>query len=294
MCRFTVYLGPPLRLSTLLLDPSHSLIRQSYEAAERAEPLNGDGFGVGWYAPEFTQEPAVFRSVSPAWSNRNLKSLAKVVASPCILAHVRAATPGMVVSQTNCHPFQWQRILFMHNGHVGDFGKIRRRLLASLSDEAFNLIQGSTDTEHLFAVLVDELMQDHDPQDALPRCLHRAVRRVLGLVRTYGDGTPSNLNLAVADGDRAVVCRYTDAPDRPPETLYYLGHELYAPAAGATARRRQRETSPAFIVASERLTENHDWKAVPRNHMIALDREATPRCLSMSGPELVETELSSC
>lgn len=217
-----------------------------------------------------------------------------MVASPCILAHVRAATPGMVVSQTNCHPFQWQRILFMHNGHVGDFGKIRRRLLASLSDEAFNLIQGSTDTEHLFAVLVDELMQDRDPQDALPRCLHRAVRRVLDLVRTYGDGTPSNLNLAVADGDRAVVCRYTDAPDRPPETLYYLGHELYAPAAGATARRRQRETSPAFIVASERLTENHDWKAVPRNHMIALDRVATPRCLSMTGPELVETELSSC
>ena len=289
MCRFTLYLGPPLRLSSLLLEPTHSLIRQSFKAEERAEPLNGDGFGVGWYAPELSAEPAVFRSISPAWSNRNLKSFAPAVSSPCILAHVRAATPGMVVSQTNCHPFQWGKILFMHNGFIGDFAKVRRALLAGLSDTAFEGIQGTTDTEHLFALLIDELIKDPDPQDRLPRCLHRAVRRALALVATHGGGAPSNLNLAVSDGERAVVCRYTDAPDRPPETLYYLGHELYPPVAGDTARRRQREASATFIVASERLTENHDWQAVAPNHLIALDRHAAPRSGSMAGPELTLT-----
>ena len=44
MCRFTLYLGPPVRLSTLLIEPSHSLIQQSFHAEERSEPLNGDGF----------------------------------------------------------------------------------------------------------------------------------------------------------------------------------------------------------------------------------------------------------
>ena len=39
MCRFTLYLGPPVRLSTLLTEPEHSLIRQSYQARERSEPL---------------------------------------------------------------------------------------------------------------------------------------------------------------------------------------------------------------------------------------------------------------
>ena len=92
MCRFTFYLGRPIRLSSLITDPSHSVIRQSFQAQEREEPLNGDGFGVAWYAPEHSDEPAVFKSVTPAWSNRNLRDLARVVASHCILAHVRAAT----------------------------------------------------------------------------------------------------------------------------------------------------------------------------------------------------------
>jgi predicted glutamine amidotransferase len=56
-----LYLGPPTRLSSLIVDPGHSLIRQSVHSNEREEPLNGDGFGVGWYANELATEPAVFR-----------------------------------------------------------------------------------------------------------------------------------------------------------------------------------------------------------------------------------------
>ena len=64
MCRFTLYLGPPVRLSTLLIEPSHSLIQQSFHAEERSEPLNGDGFGVGWYAPGITPVRVRQRRVS--------------------------------------------------------------------------------------------------------------------------------------------------------------------------------------------------------------------------------------
>src|SRR3954471_19482598 len=92
MCRFVLYLGPRARLSSLIVDPGHSLIRQSVHSREREEPLNGDGFGVGWYARDLAPEPAVFRSITPAWNNRNLQNLARVVASDCVLAHVRAAT----------------------------------------------------------------------------------------------------------------------------------------------------------------------------------------------------------
>ena len=121
MCRFTLYLGPAVRLSTLLIEPSHSLIHQSFKSTERSEPLNGDGFGVGWYAPRLTWEPAVYHDVSPAWNNRNLHSVAKLVVSPCVLAHVRAATPGSDVNLANCHPFQYGAYLVMHNGHIGGF-----------------------------------------------------------------------------------------------------------------------------------------------------------------------------
>lgn len=116
MCRFLIYHGPPLRISQLVREPNHSLIRQSFRSAERVEPLNGDGFGIAWYVPDVSPEPALFRSITPAWSNQNLLHLARVTVSPCVLGHVRAASPGLAVTETNAHPFVFGRYAFMHNG----------------------------------------------------------------------------------------------------------------------------------------------------------------------------------
>ncbi len=277
MCRFTLYLGPPIRLSTLVIEPDHSLIRQSFEARERTEPLNGDGFGLGWYAPEVSPEPGLFRSVTPAWNNQNLASLARVVTSPCVLAHVRAATPGMTVSEANCHPFPWRRFLFMHNGHIGSFQRLRRILLDSLGDEAFSLIQGSTDTEHLFAVFVDEVLREGGlgSAAAMASALNRAIWRVLSMVRAVR-GAPSFLNVAVADGDRAVVCRFTDHPERAPESLYSIQRDLYRPAWHGSPGRRRYERSPSVVVASERFTDDPAWSPVPPSHLLALERHRAP------------------
>ena len=49
----------------------------------------------------------VFTSITPAWNNENLNRLATKLESGVIFAHVRAAYPGMPVSEQNCHPFQW-------------------------------------------------------------------------------------------------------------------------------------------------------------------------------------------
>ena len=294
MCRFTLYLGPPVRLSTLLTDPEHSLIRQSYQAEERSEPLNGDGFGVGWYAPRIWHEPALFHQITPAWSNRSLRSIAKVVCSPCVMAHVRAATPGSDVNLANCHPFGYGGYLLMHNGHVGSFRGIRRRLLESLTDEAFNLPKGSTDTEHLFAVFVDELLRSGCPVDPgggpgsdgigaleLARRLSAAMSRVLSLVEEHGDGESSFLNVAVADGRHVAVCRFDTDPEEQPESLYLFHGEMYEPAGRRFPERRCDDEGEAMVVSSERLTDDPRWLAVPPNSMLVLDRHAAPRVLPM-------------
>jgi len=271
MCRFTLYLGPPLRLSSLLLDPSHSLIRQSTHSYEREEPLNGDGFGVGWYTPEFSEEPAVFRSITPAWNNRNLHNLARVMSSSCILAHVRAATQSSGVNEANCHPFRFGKYVCMHNGDVGNFRKVRRKLLDSVCDEAFSNVYGSTDSEHFFAVLIDELLKRRviTAMD-IAAALDGAIQRVVDIVNTYGDGEPSYLNVAIADGQNAVVSRYSNDPDFVPETLYYYSGELYECCA------QDRLGSEAVLVSSERLTEDTGWQTVPPNHLVVLSRKQAP------------------
>lgn len=90
-----------------------------------------------------THSSEFWRALPPVYrrSNENLNRLATKIESGLIFAHVRAAYPGMPVSEQNCHPFQWGRYMWMHNGVVAGFMEIRRKLLAQLSDEAYNAVQ---------------------------------------------------------------------------------------------------------------------------------------------------------
>ena len=272
-----LYLGPETRLSSLIIEPTHSLIRQSTHSREREEPLNGDGFGIGWYATDHTTEPAVFRSITPAWNNRNLQNLARVVASDCVLAHVRAATQSSGVNEANCHPFRWRQYLAMHNGDVGDFRLVRRKLLASVCDEAFGNVYGSTDSEHFFALFIDSLLEsvEIDPAVRMARALARAISRTLELVHEAGGTSASYLNVAITDGDCAVVSRFTDEPDGAPESLYYFTGELYPVVASKRRTDGKRGTHPV-IVSSERLTTEAGWTEVPSGQIIILRRDRRP------------------
>ena len=264
MCRFTFYRGEPLALAQLITEPNHSLIHQSYQSREREEPLNGDGFGLAWYVAP-SEEPAIFRAVTPAWSNRNLRELARVTASHCVLAHVRAATQVLEVSETNCHPFKHGRYTLMHNGDVGGFHAIRRALLNSLGERAFRAIHGSTDSEHLFALFLDE-MERAGPAagglDAMAEALERAIDRAMDLADEFAPGEPSYLNLVVSDGDCAVACRYVTGAPEDAETLYVArgryqcvdGHARILPAAPGEG---------AVLISSERLGEDRAWEPVP-------------------------------
>ena len=52
MCRHLAYLGPPVPLASLLLDPPHALAHQAWAPRDMrgGGTINADGFGVGWYA----------------------------------------------------------------------------------------------------------------------------------------------------------------------------------------------------------------------------------------------------
>ena len=147
MCRWLAYSGTPLLIEELIYRPSHSLIDQSLHSKLGAETTNGDGFGVGWYGEQDT--PAVFKSVEPAWHDRNLREVAGHVESGLFLAHIRAST-GTAVQQTNCHPFRYGKWIWVHNGLVRDFHSLKRDLALAVDESLFASIEGSTDSELLF------------------------------------------------------------------------------------------------------------------------------------------------
>ena len=255
MCRFIAYSGPPTPMQELLLESSYSLVSQSRRARMRFEPVNGDGFGVGWYPTHADPVPATFVSIEPAWSNRNLREIAAKVTTGHFFAHVRDATPGMPVSQANCHPFKHGKWLWMHNGFLGEFSRYRRHLLSSLSDAAFATIMGNTDSEHAFALFLDALEDaDAATTDQALAALTAAIQRVADLKQAAGCDAEAHMNFAVTNGQLSLFTRFGIDTRQEPPTLHYL------------------QGGDSLVVASEPLSEKGDWQQVQTGKVLVLEQ----------------------
>jgi len=276
MCRFLVYKGREIFMSDLMMNAEQSLILQSYKAKEREEPLNGDGFGIGWYNHDIDPTPCVYTSTRPAWNNRNLFRLSEKTQSNCFFAHVRAASKDTYVSEFNCHPFQYEQFLWMHNGKIAEFSKIKRRLRESLDDNYYNFILGTTDSEHAFAVFLNALgerVDDYSLTD-LSNAMLTTIRQILEWKREANITTPSYLNFALSDGYNTVATRYVSHPDYAPASLYLSAGERIEIIEGKYRMTPVRKHPKTVIIASEPLTaERDDWQAVERNHLVTITPE---------------------
>jgi predicted glutamine amidotransferase len=255
MCRWLAYSGSPVLLEELLYKPTHSLIDQSLHARLGVETTNGDGFGVGWYDAN-TDTPAVFRGIEPAWNDRNLRELASHVASPLFLAHIRAST-GTPVQQTNCHPFRYGRWLWVHNGLVRDYVRLKRELALAVDESLYPFIEGSTDSELLFYLALT-LGLEGDPPGA--------VERMVGLVeeagRRHGIEHPLQMTIATSDGKSVWAFRYSS--EGKSRSLYF-STDMRAVREMYPERPRLQEVSDETrIIVSEPLVELAGaWNEVP-------------------------------
>jgi len=211
VCRWLAYYGDPIPLEVLLFGRTHSLIDQSLHSRLGATTTNGDGFGVGWYGDG--DEPGLYRSVHPAWNDANLCDLAAHISSRLFFAHIRAST-GTPIQETNSHPFRHGRWLFMHNGAVREFGKVRRDLMLEIDPALFPLLLGSADSEVLFFLALTFGLED----DAVS-----ALERVAGFVEEVGERHgvehPLMMSVAATDGTQIVAARYSSEHDS--RSLYF-------------------------------------------------------------------------
>ena len=202
MCRWNAYFGQPLLIEELLFNMDHSLIDQSLHSRMGVETTNGDGFGLGWYGAG-NHRPCRYRSVSPAWSDVNVRELAAHVEAPIFLAHIRATT-GTPVQQTNCHPFRHRNWLFAHNGVINGFLDYRRDLILAVDAKLFDDIAGSTDSETLFYLALTFGLEE-DPLGGL----ERAVGFVEETGRAHGVEHPMQGTMCLSDGTRVWAVRYS-------------------------------------------------------------------------------------
>jgi glutamine amidotransferase len=245
MCRWLSYFGQPLYLESLLFEPENSLIQQSLRARQGVATTNGDGFGVGWYGDR--DKPGLYREIMPAWNDPNLKSLAHQIRSRLFFAHVRAST-GTATSRSNCHPFSHGNWMFMHNGQIGGYEKVRRRLDNLVPDELYGHRQGTTDSELIFYLLFRYGLE-RDPAGAL----RKTIQSIVYAMAEAGIEDAFRMTAALSDGHTIVALRYS-TDERPP-SLYWS------------------EIDGALTVVSEPLDAQADhWNEVPTSHLLTVER----------------------
>ncbi len=239
MCRHLAYVGPSVTLEKLIVKPKHSLLQQSFAPRYQTHgTINADGFGVGWYDRDKRLEPARYRTTRQIWADLSFASIAGLVSSNAVLAAVRSASPGMPIEETSTPPFTEGPWLFSHNGFVPGFRTgVGRELRRKVSETRALGIAGATDSELLFALVLDRLDAGTPPADALVS--------VIGLVEEL---TTARLNLLLTDGERiaATACR---------NSLFVFD---------------DRQLTGAVVVASEPYDDDAGWEAVKDGSVVEL------------------------
>jgi glutamine amidotransferase len=243
VCRHLAYLGPEVTLASLVLEPAHGLLQQSFAPRLQAHGrLNADGYGVGWWSPT-RAEPARHRRAVPLWSDRSFASWAGVVSSGAVVAAVRSATPPYPVEESCAAPFSDGRWLFSLNGAVSDgAGDAGARLRATLGADRQSWVDAPVDSALVFALLRAQLADGVS-----------AAKALAAVVTTVDDVAPSRLNLLLSDGETVLATTHGD-------TLF--------------VRRR----AGSVLVASEPDDDAGDWAPVPPESLV----EATRSTLSVT------------
>jgi predicted glutamine amidotransferase len=240
MCRWIAYRGETTSFEHYVTEPEHSLVTQSLRALEATSGTNGDGFGLGWYGDH--PEPGLYRETRPAWSDENLRYLCRHLHSHLFFAHVRAATGTSVTRQT-CHPFACGHWMFMHNGFIGSWNRLRRRVESMIPDTLYPSRIGTTDSEAVFLAIMGAGL-DKDPVAAA----RRVIQLLCELVNEGGHRERMRFTAALANGRDLFAFRF--AANDKANTLYF------------------REDGERLIVVSEPFDKDPNWIEVPPNRVL--------------------------
>ncbi|WP_166870742.1 class II glutamine amidotransferase [Salinibacterium sp. ZJ450] len=268
MCRWLAYSGEPLTPATVVLDTPHSLVAQSLNSPLGKETVNGDGFGLGWYVTDGHERsrPWLFKSIEPAWYDENLREITHAVESPLFFAHVRAAS-GPPIQDTNCHPFRHENWMFMHNGGLREWARIRRDVMLAIDPDLFPKVLGTTDSEALFYLALT-LGLSEDPVGGMAR----SIRRVEEIGRRLGVEFPMQGSIAVSDGATIWAFRYST--EHQSRTLFHSEDMRTLQQNFPDVDRLKAHGERSRVIVSEPLSDLEGaFVEVPESTVVIVDEE---------------------
>ena len=286
------YLGEPISLGHVLFETDSALVRQSYSPRMMNTFLNLAGFGMVAWDPQShrADEPFVYRTTTLPSFDRNLRELGRKLEPSCLIAHVRGVTYGEreVVSLSNLHPFRFPgaKVSLAHNGHLREFRRMRYDLVDHIRPELAQWIEGTTDSEWIYALVLSLLDDPHGLPDTgeLVDATAAALRLLREIRTRNGIDTSSPVNLVLTTGEALIATRfsfdygwYPDQDsmletDLPYVSLWYTAGGRYEDRNGESAMVGG-DAVRSLLIASEPLTlDVSTWLEVPEYSMLAAQR----------------------
>lgn len=189
-------------------------------------------------------------------------------------------------------------MMWMHNGGIGCWRHVKRRLADSLKDEWFSFVQGSTDSEWAFALFLDTMdRMGYHPRDAehaesgfghsvLRKAMLKTIERINAFIKNLPkdqktDDCRSLLSFAVTDGHSVVCTRYVSSRTDEAASLFWCSGTNWREVGvkdeeGRREYKMERRDKGADIVlvASEPLTfERDNWVTVPTNSTLTIHKQ---------------------
>lgn len=254
-----------------------SQVHRSLVAAENALGRQSVGHPDGWGVAHYVDgAPHVTKSPAHALSDALFHRVSGVVSSETVLAHVRKATQGPM-TVLNCHPFQYGRWVFAHNGDVPRFHQSwRRHLTAEVSPKLRRFILGETDSEVLFFIFLSRLQatgpldKPHAAGDVI-EALETTMRDVRELCGPLEDDESMFLTCIVTDG-------VTMAAHQGGKELYWSSHKTRCADRDACPSLSPECEAPSesgyvnhLIFTSEPLQGENVWNQMRPGDLVGVD-----------------------
>ena len=312
MCRVLAYIGPDIPVESLLLEPENSLIHQSLDPQlHRQLQLAGWGFGVWSDHLLKPEEPFLYHRPMAAFHDNNAQGIIPSLRGSTLLAHVRAADYDSltVLADENCHPFSVSETpwIIAHNGALPNWRMLQRDLLQHCEDRFLQQMQGTTDTEFLYVLLLSLLRGDSD--EDVQKGFESLLKVILHAMKKLDLIEVTQLKIALVAPNRIIGVNYgsghkgetdpkgdwqelrkseSDTDDHALSMLLEPMYLLIGKNFEDHAKSYKVDSCPvaeatSAIFASEPLTEDQsEWLNIEFGEIVALERKGGKISMTVS------------
>jgi predicted glutamine amidotransferase len=143
----------------------------------------------------------------------------------------------------------------------------------------YNWIKGQTDSEHIFAYLLNDLLKNHEtisPEGVID-AFENTFKALKKMMAENGITEAAYLNMVVTNGLFVVGARYVTDPREEPLTLYHSEGSRFVVEDGVTHLMAPEDDDHAVLVVSEKLSDDKAWTLIPPNHFIIVENSLNVR-----------------